>query len=153
MIRVFASKITHLPMFQKLRRASHFSQSEWRYLAQAWFWLLFFDIGLRTRGFSTLQQYAAKMRPTDEAPARTQALIQALNTAVERARHHHIFPMTCLRRSLALQKMLANHGIAATLKIGVQKTDGGLVAHAWIEAQGQRIGEPERITEDYRVIY
>ena len=93
------------------------------------------------------------MRHTDESPVRTQALIQSLNTAVERARHNHIYPMTCLRRSLALQKMLANHGIAATLKIGVQKMDGELVAHAWIESQGQRIGEPERITEDYQVIY
>jgi hypothetical protein len=140
-------------MFRKLRSASHFSQSEWQYLAQAWFWLLFFDIGLRTRSFSALQQYAAEMRHTDESPVRTQALIQSLNTAVERARHNHIYPMTCLRRSLALQKMLGNHGIVATLKIGVQKMDGKLVAHAWIESQGQRIGEPERITEDYHVIY
>jgi hypothetical protein len=43
--------------------------------------------------------------------------------------------MTCLRRSLALQKMLAQRGIVAELKIGVHKELDMLSAHAWVNTR------------------
>jgi hypothetical protein len=57
--------------------------------------------------------------------------------------------MTCLRRSLVLQKMLSKRGIATELKIGVRKEAGQLSAHAWVEYQGKSLGEIERVNEQF----
>lgn len=137
-------------MLRKLRSAFRFSIAEWSLFFQAWIWLLLFDLGLRIRPFPILQSFAARLstRPAP-SPEQTEGLILALKTAADRARRNHLYPMTCLRRSLALQKMLAQRGIAAELKIGVQKELGVLSAHAWVEVQGTPIGEPERVMDQY----
>lgn len=112
--------------------------------------MLVFDIGLRTRPFPELQAYAAQpcSRPI-QSPEKTGRLIHTLNDAVDHARYNHLYPMTCLRRALTLQKMLAQRGISADLKIGVRKEAGQLSAHAWLEHQGKPIGELKQIKEQY----
>jgi hypothetical protein len=140
-------------MFRKLHRASRLSCKEWGLFFQAWGWLLFFDLGLRISRFPTLKAYASRTHPSNPRNQAANQRIAALRLAVDRARSHHIYRMTCLRRSLALQKMLTSGGIESQLKIGVRKNNGDFQAHAWIEYQGEPIGEPERITEDYSTIY
>lgn len=137
-------------MLRKLRSAFRFSIADWSLFFQAWIWLLLFDLGLRACPFPVLQSLAARLstRPAP-SPEQTEGLILALKTAADRARRNHLYPMTCLRRSLALQKMLAQRGVAAELKIGVYKELGMLNAHAWVEYQGKPIGEPEMIAEQY----
>jgi hypothetical protein len=137
-------------MLHKLRSAVRLSFAEWFLFLQAWVWLLLFDIGLRTCPFPGLQVFAAPLsiRPV-QPPEQTEGLILSLKTAVDRACYNHLYPMTCLCRSLALQKMLAQRGIATELKIGVQKELGILSAHAWVEYQGEPIGEPEKVTGQY----
>ena len=41
-------------------------------------------------------------------------------------------PGTCLVRALALQRLLAEHGYASELRIGVARADDRLLAHAWL---------------------
>jgi hypothetical protein len=140
-------------MLRKLRSASRFSPTDWLFLLEAWSWLLFFDLGLRTRRFSDLQTFAARLAARPPLPPEeTENLIRALRAAVDRARYNHLYPMTCLRRSLTLQKMLSERGLAAELKIGVRKEAGQLIAHAWLEYLGQPLGEPEQITEQYATL-
>lgn len=140
-------------MFRKLRSASQLSPSDWLFFFQAWFWLLVFDLGLRTRPFPELQTFASQLDPhATPSPERIKGLLDALKLAVDRARYNHLYPMTCLRRSLALQKMLAKRGIPAELKIGVRKDDGQLSGHAWLEYLGQPLGEPEKITEKFSAL-
>lgn len=44
---------------------------------------------------------------------------------------------TCLVRALAAHRLLAKHGHASDLRIGVAKSDeAGLAAHAWVECGG-----------------
>jgi hypothetical protein len=136
-------------MLHKLRRASRLSFAEWLLFIQAWGWLLFFDIGLRINSFPVLQAYAARLSVRPALPEQTTGLILALKTAVDRARYNHLYPMTCLRRSLALQKMLALRGIPTELKIGVSKKVDVLNAHAWVEFQGRPVGESEKIVDHY----
>lgn len=137
-------------MLHKLRSVFRLSSVERSLFFQAWVWLLLFDIGLRTRPFPNLQTFAARVSAGPVPPSeQTEGLILALKTAADRARRNHLYPMTCLRRSLTLQKMLAQRGIAAELKIGVQKELGVLSAHAWVEYQGRPIGEPEKVIEQY----
>lgn len=45
---------------------------------------------------------------------------------------------TCLPQALATQTLLARRGYPAQLRIGVAKSDAGLLeAHAWVESDGQ----------------
>src|SRR5512144_1029770 len=45
----------------------------------------------------------------------------------------------CLPRALAAQAMLRRRGIASRLCLGVARDAGALVAHAWVEAGGEKI--------------
>lgn len=140
-------------MLRKLRSASQLSPVDWFYFFQAWFWLLVFDLGLRTRPFPDLQAFAARLNPrVVPSTEQTENLIHSLRLAVDRARYNHLYPMTCLRRSLALQKMLAKRGIPTEFKIGVRKDDGQLSGHAWLEYQGKILGEPEKIAERFTAL-
>jgi hypothetical protein len=47
----------------------------------------------------------------------------------------------CLEQSLALYVLLRRSGLSATLQIGVQPMP--FYAHAWVEADGRAINEPE----------
>ena len=46
------------------------------------------------------------------------------------------FGHTCMHRSLALQRILARRGIAATLQIGLGRRPQLLPGHAWLEVGG-----------------
>jgi hypothetical protein len=140
-------------VLRKLRSAARLSSADWLLFIQAWIWLLLFDIGLRTRPFPELQAFAAQSAShPPPAPEQTERLLHITRVAVDRARYNHLYPMTCLRRSLTLQKMLAKRWIAAELKIGVRKDDGQLEAHAWLEYQGRTLGEAEKITEKFSAL-
>jgi hypothetical protein len=60
--------------------------------------------------------------------------------------------MTCLPRALTLRRMLSRHAIPAQLRIGANKTSTGIIAHAWVELDGEAIGEPEDIAESFKVL-
>lgn len=137
-------------MLNKLRNASRLSPTDWLLFIEAWFWLLIFDIGLRTLSFPKLQAYAARL-VSCSTPSLKQIddLILALCNSVDHARYNHLYQMTCLRRSLVLQKMLSERGISTELKIGVQKEAKQLIAHAWVEYQGKPLGEREHIVETF----
>ncbi len=77
---------------------------------------------------------------------------QQLALAVARAAAHHLRPMTCLPRALALQRMLAQRGIPSVLRIGVRKEAATFTAHAWVEVEGRALGEPEAIEERFRAL-
>jgi hypothetical protein len=124
---------------------------EWSLFLQAWFWLLVFEIGLRVLSFQHLRAYAEKVRWQAD-PQEATAIISQTIQAVERARRAHLIPMTCLRRSLTLQYMLGMQGIKTQLKIGVAKSNGELIAHAWLEADKTLIGEREVVYEKFSIL-
>lgn len=65
------------------------------------------------------------------------------------AANHHIFPMTCLRRSLVLRDRLLDMDLEACIKFGVRKNNSltnpagekikRLDAHCWVECNGRII--------------
>jgi hypothetical protein len=118
---------------------------------QAWGWLLIFDLALRVLPFryvETLALVSQKRKPTNPTQ-----IIERCLLAVDRAKRYHIYPMTCLRRSLALVRLLNQRGISAKLVIGVSKKGKDLSAHAWVDAQGQIIGEPEAVEKNFQKIW
>jgi hypothetical protein len=64
----------------------------------------------------------------------------------------HLPPMTCLPRALTLRRMLSRHAIPSKLRIGMNKAPTGMHAHAWVEVDGEAVGEPEDIADDFRVL-
>ena len=127
------------------------SAADWFLFFQAWTWLLIFDLALRTRPFRRVLSLAGSQ--SVNKPPNAQAATEQCLLAVERARHYHLYPMTCLRRSLALIKLLRQRGLRAELKIGVEKADGSLAAHAWVEVDGVVIGERGPIDTRYAKIF
>ena len=132
---------------QRVRTASDLSFGDWLTLIQAWVLSLAIDLGLRWLPFRKVRGFVENAaRPADrrreteptEAIERTAWLVQI-------AGRHHLYPMGCLRRTLALQWLLSRSGICADLRIGVERSEAGLVAHAWLEYQGQPIGQLEGI--------
>lgn len=68
-----------------------------------------------------------------------------------RATGHRLLPKRpCLTQALVGRMLLAQHGVAATLHIGVTKADDELKAHAWLERDDAVILGGTQSREDYR---
>lgn len=120
-------------------------------LLQAWWLLLGLDLALRTLPFRRVQDWVEPSRWSKNNPAPGQAEVDIPHTSdfLDRAARHHLYPMTCLRRSLALQWLLSRQGLDTSLQFGVRRENGRLQAHAWLEYQGQVIGDTRLSEEQY----
>ena len=58
---------------------------------------------------------------------------------------------SCLTRSLVLERMLRRSGLAAELRIGVERSNGNFAAHAWVEHACVALAEPEDVSTRYAV--
>jgi Transglutaminase-like superfamily len=126
-------------MKAKLITALSFSIQDWILLAQAWSLLLAIDIGLRILPFRKVQSWL-KPPPQEEISAiQAETVIRRSTEFLDLAARHHLYPMTCLRRSLTLQWLLAKGGLDAAVQFGVRRENGTLQAHAWLDYQGRVI--------------
>jgi len=135
-------------MKRKLQTARAFSLHDWWTLAQSWLWLLVVDLALRVLPFPRVQAFAAPPVQSTRDPI-PPAAIQRLRRFVDIAARHHLYPMTCLRQSLVLQRMLCARGVDARLRIGVRKDAGALEAHAWVEYGRTPNGEQATVEERF----
>ena len=133
----------------RLRLARQLSLLDWLALAEAWWALLFFHWRLRWESFDRLAQTTVPgvkdtglchYEPGVVISLRL-AVAQRLHRLVGWASHLHLLKMTCLPQSLALRWMLNRRGITSDLKIGAMKTSIGIHAHAWVEIEGEVIGD------------
>jgi hypothetical protein len=125
----------------KVQTARALSWSEWGILVKAWIWLLYIDLLLRNRSFPRVQQvvgYQQSARPQVPAGQEWNAIYRYQRFTTLAARYH-LYPMTCLRQALALQVLLGGQGISTKLRFGVRKESVKLLAHAWLEYEGQSI--------------
>ena len=109
-------------------------------------------ISLRMRGFGATQRFLRKfLAPSGHRSPVTAADSRVALTSrmVLAAARNSLVPSTCLERSIAIWWLLARQGIATQLRIGVRKDQGKLAAHAWVEYQGNAIGEPEGLHLHY----
>lgn len=68
-------------------------------------------------------------------------LARSASRIVEIAAHRGPWRITCLEQSVYLRWLLARHGVATTLRIGVRKADGRFEAHAWVELLGEVLND------------
>jgi hypothetical protein len=107
--------------------------------AEAWVLMAAFAIALRLAAPSRAIEAAARSRGRRAVHP---AIVLRVAGAMERAAAWLPARLTtCLPRACAAQRMLGRRGVRSDLKLGVlRRPDGGLRAHAWIEADGWRIG-------------
>ena len=122
-----------------------------RLLVYAWLLLLLVDLALRMLPFRKVHAWIESSRPKNKValPGQAESAIHHTSDFLDRAARHHLYPMTCLRRSLALQWLLSRQGLDTVLQFGVRREQGNLQAHAWLEYQGQVIGETIVPVEQY----
>lgn len=124
---------------------------DWLALMEAWWMLLFFHLGLLWMSYERL--IISTHAKSETNPDATNALVIAQNVQrlVGFASRLHPIRMTCLVRSLALKKMLSKRNIHAHIKIGAQKIQNTMYAHAWVEVIGRPIGEADDVAQKFSV--
>ena len=93
----------------KLGRFLELSGADQRLLFEAWWRLLAAALRLRLAPRSTVAR-AVLAATAREGRYDKGGTVPAVARAVARAAAHHVRPMTCLPRALALQRMLAKRG-------------------------------------------
>ena len=130
-------------MKARLRAISSLSTQEWLQFAQAWILLFFIDLSLRVFSFRKVYRWLSSAQPSQIFTSETQidTAIRQYSAVVASAARHHLYPMTCLRRALALKWLLSKRGVQTELRFGVRREAGNLDAHAWLEYRNAPIGE------------
>jgi hypothetical protein len=115
-------------------------------------WVL---IGLRWRGYVAMRSWANRPKCC-AATTLTAQEAQALGGVVNLAARYSPFSVTCLPRSLWLQRLLRERGLDSELCIGVKLDEGGFAAHAWVEWRSvllndtpEFVGVYSRMPQDY----
>ena len=128
----------------RLRKLRTLNGREWRDLLAAQAALLRAQVLAWTRPKGSL--VSAERAPMVPAPTEgTSDEALRLATAVVRAANHGVFRPKCLVRAVALHSMLEARGIPGSqVRVGVQMRNGRFFAHAWVEYQGQVLGDSAR---------
>lgn len=119
---------------------------ERRILVRAWLYLLIADFALRIAPVETAETILARLSALSRSPGPPPERLAGL---VAIAGRHHLRPMPCLPRALALEALLKRQGLQTELLIGVRWEGDRLQAHAWIEHAGAPLGEPEDVARVY----
>lgn len=135
---------------RKLATARCLTGRDWILLAQAWPLLLLVDLGLRLLPFKRVQiALGTEVSLKGPAPEDELEFARQIARIVAVAAKNHLYPMTCLRRSLALQWLLKRSGIETVLRFGVRRNESDLSAHAWVEWQGRPVGDLEIVSKRF----
>lgn len=101
--------------------------------------LAVFQVGLALFSFQRVSRWQRRLmgevEPTHPEPL---VLEKRVRAAIRRS-NKRVYGARCLADALAGQTMLGRRGVPSELKIGVQKKEGKLDAHAWLEREGRAI--------------
>ena len=100
-------------------------------------------LSLRVAGLRRTRVWLARSATARTVPGEERAAIRSALTAVRRAQSHGLVAGACLSRSLVLQHLLAQAGVATELRFGARRDAAHFEAHAWLERDGVAIGEPD----------
>jgi hypothetical protein len=78
---------------------------------------------------------------------------EAVGRAITRAARLGVFRPRCLVRALALHRSLERRGIhGSTVRIGVRQNKDALLAHAWVEYDGEVFGDNAAMVAQFAVL-
>lgn len=112
---------------------------------------------LRARSFVRGQPRGRLVRALGQSAASEDAAdpedrerVEAIGLAVDRVARFGLGRPLCLVQSVALQKMLARHGISgSSIRVGVRMKGGRFEAHAWVEWHGIVVGEDAEFVGEF----
>ncbi len=113
---------------------------------EAWLELARVDLAIRFLPYRRWRHWLeseGEVRPSSAAP------VAFCVRAVERAARRHYADMNCLRRSLALRRLLARRGVPSRLHLGVRPQGGEIEAHAWVSSGGTVLNDTADVAERY----
>lgn len=127
-----------------LRKLVRLSPREWGELVQAQFALVAAQVLVWTRPtgrlVSSTGHWSGRGAPLPHPTAMSRA--QQLGLAVSRAGDYGVFRPLCLVRAVALNRLLERHRIhGSRIRIGVRMRNGRFGAHAWVEFDGNVVGD------------
>ncbi len=130
----------------KLAKLKQMTGFERRLLLQAWLLLPVVRIMLWLMGYRRtlaslrfLLRFSADQTDTNLSATASREMHKRAATfgrLVTGAANNNLITINCLPRSLVLWWMLRRNGLAADLRIGVQKEADVFAAHAWVEYSG-----------------
>ena len=133
-------------MWARLRRFNALPSPAKGLFLRAVLLLPFLTLSLRLRGFRATQRFLQKSLAAANVDLPEEMVKQRVANASRMVlAAAHICPIrsTCLERSLCLWWLLARQKIATQFRIGVKKDGEKFSAHAWVERNGEAIGEPD----------
>lgn len=86
---------------------------------------------------------------TPAAGAADRGQAAEIGAVFQRVARRHPLAHTCMHRALALQRVLARRGIAATLRIGLGRRPQLLPGHAWLEVDGMIVNDDPEVVARY----
>jgi hypothetical protein len=114
---------------------------EWRVLVETAVVAPFVEVQLRRGPLADLVAWSADGVRGAAPGTWPSPRVERLSRLVAHAYDRLPMPSTCLRRSLVVARLLTRRGVAAQVKLGVRRSGVDLQAHAWVEANGQVVGE------------
>ncbi|MFV0276388.1 MAG: lasso peptide biosynthesis B2 protein [Parahaliea sp.] len=121
-------------------------------LAEAWLTLLWVDLVISLLPYSRWRGWLVQpLAPVDvPAAADDNALdLEGIARLCAAAARHHLRPMNCLRRTLALRRMLRRRRLDAQVHIGVRRKAAVLEAHAWLSWRGRVLNDSADVEQRY----
>jgi len=137
---------------RRARIASQLYLLDWLALLEAWWLLLAFYLALRWMSYERVSRIAHPTHSEIISASYQADMAQRLCRAVTLSSRLHFLPMTCLVKALTLHWILGRRGIQSCLCIGANKFGDGIHAHAWVEVQGQAIGESENMAGKFQLL-
>ncbi|NNG17820.1 MAG: lasso peptide biosynthesis B2 protein, partial [Gemmatimonadales bacterium] len=119
-----------VPVWKLIGKLIRLSPGEWGALFQAQAALVAAQVMVWTQPQGRLVSRVSA--PTTEVPARAEdeRRAESLARAVNRVARYGLFRPRCLVRAIGLRRLLASHGMDATVRIGVRQREGRFDAHA-----------------------
>jgi hypothetical protein len=137
----------------KIDAAMRLTREEWGLFLRAWWLLLLMDWELRRKPYlEVVKRKGWRAADRRQETGDWRGIIQPAVKMVGVAARNHVRPMTCLRQSLALQRLLWERGVDTELKFGVRKMEGELQAHAWLEWEGEPVGDMALTAGEFAVL-
>ena len=124
--------------------------SGWRALAKAQVALWWAQRELHRRPTGELVRDGALQAQSSGRHADRHEEIREIAKALNRAARFGFFRPKCLVRSMGLRRMIDDAGISgATVRVGVQVLRGRFNAHAWVEYDGEVVGDDAALVARY----
>lgn len=132
---------------QKWHTLRRLSRQDWGWFCLAYGLLPVVAVLLQTRGLRRTQAFLNRYPlPPVERPITVKRLAAMVMLADRYSRPWS----NCLRRSLLLLYLLQRYRITAALKIGMRRHGGVMESHAWVEWEGEVLGDRADLVETYQ---